>query len=113
MSGGITITIESDLSGLERRLGDAALKRAQSAFGRRVMEDSNYFVMYDTGATSRSAAVATAGDEVSWSTPYASEAYNSGHARTVKNPNAHTHWFEYAKSVRLGEWEKYVGSLLK
>lgn len=113
MSGGITIIVEYDLSGIERKLGDAGLRAAQSAFGRRVMEDSNYFVMYDTGATSRSAAVATAGDEVSWSTPYASEAYNSGHARTVKNPNAHPRWFEYAKSVRLGEWEKYVGSLFR
>ena len=108
---GFSLTVSSDLSGLERRLGSDALRRYQAALGQRVGRDSNTFVMYDTGDTSRSMGVSTAGDEVSWSTPYASAAYHSSHARTAVNPQAHTHWFDYAKSVRMQDWVDFVGGL--
>lgn len=114
MRAGVVIEVTSDLSGLERRFSGPRLQMAQNAFGRRVLADSDFYAMERTGALRRSGFMATSGEEITWSVPYANDAYNwPGKARTERNPNATTRWFETAKRNRLGEWQKFVAGLMQ
>lgn len=104
------ITVERDLSGLESRFGARRLQDVQARLAMQVGDDSNKFCKEDTGqtkSTMRTSSDFKAG-EVTWSTPYAKDAYYDPRVRTVKNPSATSRWFETAKSQRLRSWLELV-----
>lgn len=107
---GINIAVTKDLSGLDAKFTASQLKAVQTQLAMQVGNDSNVFCKVDTGqtrATMQSSSRFEAG-EVSWTTPYASDAYYNPHTRTEKNPRATSRWFETAKSQRLSSWTELV-----
>lgn len=114
MSRACGISVEVDLSGIERKLGSAHVADATERVSLQVGEDSNVHCKVDTGATR--ASMANNSDfrqgEVRWTTPYASEAYYAEGASTRVNPNATPRWFEVAASEHLADWEDIAAEVI-
>lgn len=108
------LSVTNDLDGLTKRFGEYRLKQIQKSLALQVGTDSNKFCKEDTGltkSTMRTSSNFEAG-EVSWTTPYANEAYYDPRVRSVKNPNATSRWFETAKSQRMDSWINKVERML-
>lgn len=112
---GLSLEVEEiDLSGIERRFSRDALSKAVGRLTLQVASDSNKYCKVDTGDTQRSMGTNVSASEgsVQWTTPYASEAYYDPRVRTEKNPNAHSQWFEHARSVHGDDWARVVREAL-
>lgn len=110
---GLTFTVESDLSGLERSLGDAGLKRAQRSLTERVMQDMKDFMPEKTG-TLKDEATMSGDDEVSYPTYYAGYVYyNHGRPEYIRpTKGGYPRWEQHAEQAKMGEWCGHVARLL-
>lgn len=115
-----TITVDIDISGIEERYSEDAVKSAQRQVAMRIGTDSNRYCKWDTGATYNSMVPNSDFEdgEIRWSTPYASDAYNNpnvGTHPTVPNgkTDPHAQWFEVAKSRHFSQWLALAERLLK
>lgn len=114
-----TFTVNVDIAEIESAYDEGNLKRAQTLFARRVGDDSNRYCKWDTGATWESMVGSSdfeSGD-ITWSTPYAGEAYYNpsvGTHPTVPNGKTepHAQWFEVAKGRHLSQWLQLGKELL-
>lgn len=106
--------IKVDLSGIEERFDEGALRAKQAAFAQRVGFDMNKRCPVDEGTLRDSMPVSSdfENGQIIWNTPYAKHVLNADSVRTVKNPNACPQWPEAVKAERMGEWQKMAGSLL-
>lgn len=111
---GLTFTVECDLSGLERSLGDAGLKRAQRSLTERVMQDMDRFVPKRTGAL-RGGAHMEGDDAVAYPTYYAGYVYYHHGRESYANPTTagtFPKWERHAEQAHMGEWCDHVARLL-
>ena len=108
MSGGVTV--EADLAGLERILGDAAVEAAQRQFAQGMIEVMEPLVPKDTGLL-RDSAVRTGDDEITYTEEYAAEVY-FGVGRNFTEPGTGALWDERAKAERSDEIEALAASCL-
>lgn len=104
----VRVEVSSDLSGLSRRVGDGRIRKAQLALAEKVGSTSNLYAPVDQGTLRGSMHVSQ--DSVTWPVPYAKRVYyiDDARIRRQKNPNAHSHWFEHAKSEHLDDWKRAV-----
>jgi hypothetical protein len=105
---GVRVETEIDLSGMNRRFSSASIQRAQRALSEKVGSTSNKYIPLDTGALKGSMHILE--DSVIWGQPYAQKVYylDDARIRKQKNADAHSHWFEHAKSEHVKEWQKAV-----
>lgn len=115
MSSGVDVRV--DLSGLEARLGEAAMREKQAAFASRVAFETRDYVPVETGTLQGSEPVSSdyEAGTVEWNTPYAGyvEAMPESSIRKTVNPSARAHWPQAAKSERLGAWQDFARKLLE
>lgn len=113
---GAKAEIRVDLSGLEKRFSEGELKAKQAAFASRVAFETRDYVPLDEGTLRASEPLSSdyEAGEIEWNTPYAERVYDlpQSSIKTVKNPNAHSAWFEAAKADRLGAWEEFAKGLM-
>ena len=100
----MSISLDINLTGLNRRFSKQAQRRAQLALAERAMQNANVYCPRDTGALQDSVFIAQDGTEIIWPMSYAKKVYYGSHVKTAKNSRAKTHWFEYAKSKHLKAW---------
>lgn len=107
--------VEIDISALEARFSAKAIADAQALLVSDIAEDMNVYCMRDSGYLQEHMQTATDAREalIIWDAPYAKYAYNADTAKTDKNPNAHTHWAEFAKHQHLEEWKQDALRLLE
>lgn len=111
----MTISVSTDFSNLEARLGDAALEKMQTVFAQKVLADMNKHCPEDSGALKASALIASrpeTGDLV-WNTPYAKHVHELDRVYTVINADAVPHWTASAKELYGREWLELAGELLE
>ena len=103
-----------NLDGVEKKLGEAAMKPKQAAFAKRVALDMREHVPVDEGQLRDSEPLSSdyEGGQLVWNTPYAKKVYNADHVRTTKNPKAAPHWGEVTKQEKLPNWKKFAAGLL-
>lgn len=107
-------SVEVDLTGLERRFADRAMREKQAAFARRVAFEMRDYVPLDEGTLRDSEPVSSdyeSGDVI-WNTPYARRVHDLPEVRRVKNPRATPRWPAVAKSERLQAWADFARKLL-
>lgn len=114
-----TFTVDVNLSEIEHAYSDDTLKKAQTLLAQRVGTDSNRYCKWDTGATWESMTGSSDFESgtITWSTPYASEAYYNpsvGSHPTVMNGKTEPHpqWFEVAKGRHSTQWMQLAKELL-
>lgn len=109
--------VNINLSGMNARLSRGQLDKAQLILTERAAQDSNQYTPRDTGHLQDDTLhIATrSADEFYWSAPYAKRVYYLGQQsiHTEKNPQARSHWFDFAKSQHLGDWKKAVEEALR
>lgn len=114
-----TITVDIDLSGIDERFSEDAMKSAQKQVAMRIGTDSNRYCKWDTGATHDSMVPNSDFEdgEIRWTTPYASDAYNNPtigeHPSRPRQTDPHSQWFEFAKSRHFSQWLALAERLLK
>ena len=111
------VTVQVDLSGIEARLGEAAMREKQAAFARRVAFETRDYVPVETGALQASEPVNSdyEAGKVEWNTPYAGYvvAMPESSIKKAVNPNARANWPQAAKSERLGAWQDFARQLME
>ena len=111
------VDVRVDLSGIEARLGEAAMREKQAAFAARVAFETRDYVPVETGTLRGSEPVSSdyEGGTIEWNTPYAAyvEAMPEASIRKTVNPNARAHWPLAAKSERLGAWQDFARKLME
>ena len=111
------VTVRVDLSGLEARLGEAAMREKQASFAARVAFETRGYVPYEEGTLQGSEPLSSdyEAGTIEWNTPYAGyvEAMPETSIRKTVNPNARAHWPQAAKSERLGAWQDFARKLLE
>ena len=115
MSSGVTVKV--DLSGLEARLGAAAMREKQAAFAARVAFETRDYVPYEEGTLQGSEPLSSdyEAGTIEWNTPYAAivEAMPESSIKKTINPGARAHWPQAAKAERMGAWEEYARKLME
>lgn len=108
------VSASIDLSKLEKRFSNEALRKKQAAFAHRVGFDMNKHCPVDEGTLRDSMPAASnfEAGQVIWDTPYAKEVMERDHVRTKKNPKALPHWPEATKAERLEAWRVAAANLL-
>ena len=107
------ITVTLNPSVIKNRLRPHFM-RSQIILDKTVLDDSNKYVREATSEmknTSIARNVPGTG-VVKWTMSYAKFAYNNPRNTQVsklKNPNARTHWFEWAKTQHSKQWIKKAG----
>jgi len=103
-----------NLQGVEKKLGQAAMKPKQAAFAKRVALDMREHVPVDEGTLRDSEPMSSdyEGGKLVWNTPYAKRVYNADSVRRTKNPKASPHWAEVTKQEKLPNWKKFAAGLL-
>ena len=95
---------------------DAAWSKATAPLAEEILADCNEFCKEDTGALIASSLSHSQLDKglLVWATPYARRQYwEIKTASTDVNPGATWRWCEYAKSKRLGKWNKQAQRLME
>lgn len=114
---GASCNIRVDLSGIERRLGEARMRERQEAFAQRVAFEMRDYVPEDEGTLRDSEPLASdyAAGQIEWDTPYAQHVHDlpQSSIRRAKNPNARSHWPAEAKRERMGAWEQFARALME
>lgn len=111
------VEVKVDLSGIEARLGDAAMREKQAAFAARVAFETRDYVPYESGTLQGSEPLSSdyEAGTVEWNTPYAGYvvAMPESSIKKTHNPNARANWPQAAKSERLGAWQDYAQKLME
>lgn len=109
---GCNVTI--DLSGIEAKFSEDALKAKQAVFAQRVGTDMNKHCPVDEGTLRDSMPVSSnfEAGEIVWNTPYAQKVLNADSVRRIKNPEATPNWPEVTKSERLDDWKEFAAQLI-
>lgn len=109
--------VKVDLSGIEARLGEAALQAKQEAFAQRVAFEMRDYVPVETGTLQGSEGVSSdyAAGDIAWNTPYARYVLDMPESsiRKAVNPNARANWPQAAKDERMGAWEQFAKQLME
>lgn len=82
---------------------------AQSVLDSQVLKDSNYYAPDVTGQLKDSGINGSkiGSGLLKWSAEYAkAQYYGLPNKSRIKNPNARSKWFEYAKAINASKWEK-------
>lgn len=106
--------IKVDLSGIEAKLSESAIRAKQAVFAQRVATDMRKHVPVDEGTLrdSEPASSDYEAGQIVWNTPYARRVMNLDSVSTVKNPQATPHWPEVTKSEKLEDWRKFAAQLI-
>lgn len=112
MSAEVNVTV--DLSGVEAKLSESAIRAKQAVFAQRVGFDMNEHCPEDEGQLKGSMEASSnfEAGEIVWNTPYAHRVLNLDHVRTVKNKNACPHWPEKTKEEKMEDWRKFAAQLI-
>lgn len=118
----MSVRARVDLSGLERRFSDAALRAKQAAFARRVAFEARDYVPEDQGTLKGSEPLSSdyEAGSIEWQTPYAERVYDLPPSSVRKvsgtgksNPKATSRWAEAAKRDRLGAWRGFAERIME
>lgn len=107
---GIEVTVETDLSGIERMLGDEAVRSAQALLVQTVLDDCTRYVPVRKGYLQGN--TETTEDSITWTEEYAHYVYNLDHVISANNPGGQPQWFEHAKRLHLRDWVQVAGAAL-
>ena len=114
---GARCEIRVDLSGIEKRFSEAALREKQEAFAERVAFEMRDYVPVDSGALQGSEPLASdyGSGTIEWNTPYAKYVVEMPESsiKKTKNPKARANWPEAAKSERMDAWEDFAKRLME
>lgn len=112
-----SLDVKVDLSGIERRFGEAAMAAKQEAFAARVAFETRDYVPYEEGTLQASEPMSSdyAAGTVEWNTPYAAIVHDMPESsiKKTRNPRARAKWPEAAKAERMGAWEQFARSLME
>lgn len=102
------VSVYLDKQGIKKD-AEARIHRAQMALDEQIAKDSNYYIPMRDGDLMRSVFSSRFGSGLLvWAIEYARRLYHGigFNFSKDKNPNARAEWFEWAKKIRMKEWEK-------
>ncbi len=106
------VTVTLNLSSTLKKLGMKAVK-AQLALSQTAFEDCNKYCKVDTGKLQNSGKVDKVTGIMTWTAPYARNAYYTGAPNKTKNPLASLMWAHKAAEVNREKWRGIVADSLK
>lgn len=111
------VKVDVDLGGLFS-LDETVRERARLAQRRlasAVLRDSQRYIPFRTGMLKRSGDIISNSTIVRWATRYAEAVYRMAQARIkqVKNPHAHSAWFNHAQNLHGEQWRKLVSDTMQ
>lgn len=112
MNSGVKIDV--DISDIEKKFSEEALKKKQAAFAQRVAFDMRKHVPVDEGTLRDSEPINSdyQNGQIIWNTPYAQYVMNADSVRTTKNKDAVPNWPEYTKSEKLKSWKEFAAQIM-
>ena len=95
---------------------DRLLKNATAMITLQIIKDTDKYVPFDTGATAKSAQVASnpKAGRIVYDTPYAQKIYEGDRMNFSRDahPLACAHWADVSKGQYLGEWTDKVRKMV-
>ncbi len=105
----------TDKGGIRHRVQGEFERRALPALTQQILDDSNDFARFDTGALIASSALHSDPNSghIEWRTPYARRVYYTGTPSRDKNSRATLMWVETARRQHRRDWETLAQKKIK